>query len=238
GQMQLESLTLPAADPAAMSRLFQRPMTELSPIDENRLGGLLDAELQQGPARLPPLSLPITLAGGVLRLSALPVNAGSVTIQPGFVLDLPRLTYELRLTQRLLALPKGWRGAPPEIALSWTGRAGIPPGEPRRQLSVSALLNGLLAVGLQRDLEMIENFEADQRERSFFLRRSRVEAESERRRVEAEAERRRAEAENERRRAEAENQRRRMEAEAERRRAAEQPAPTAAPLNLVPQLSP
>ena len=238
GQMQLESLTLPAADPAAMSRLFQRPMTELSPIDENRLGGLLDAELQQGPARLPPLSLPITLAGGVLRLSALPVNAGSVTIQPGFVLDLPRLTYELRLTQRLLALPKGWRGAPPEIALSWTGRAGIPPGEPRRVLSVSALLNGLLAVGLQRDLEMIENFEADQRERSFFLRRSRVEAESERRRVEAEAERRRAEAENERRRAEAENQRRRMEAEAERRRAAEQPAPTTAPLNLVPQLSP
>jgi hypothetical protein len=152
-----------------------------------------------------------------------------VTIQPGFVLDLPRLTYELRLTQRLLALPKGWRGAPPEIALSWTGRAGIPPGEPRRVLSVSALLNGLLAVGLQRDLEMIENFEADQRERSFFLRRSRVEAE---------AQRRRAEAENERRRIEAENQRRRMEAEAERRRAAEQPAPTTAPLNLVPQLSP
>ncbi|PPD15406.1 MAG: hypothetical protein CTY25_06590 [Methylobacterium sp.] len=225
GRIEIEAVTLPLADPTALPRLFQRPMTELTPIDENRLGGLLDAELQKGAVRLPPFSLPITLAGGVLRLSGPPVNMGSVTLQPGFVLDLPRLSYDLRLAQRLNAAPKGWLGALPEIALSWSGRAGWPPGDARRTLVVSALLNGLLAVGLQRDLETIETFEADQRERSFFLRRVRAEAETERRRQEAEkrrqeveAERRRQEAEAERRRQEAEAERRRQEAEAERRR--------------------
>ncbi len=208
GQVRIGSITLPAAEPAALARLFQRPMTELAPIDENRLGGLLEPELQKAPARLPDLMLPFTLAGGVLRLTSGPIPAGPVTLQPAFMVDLPRQSYELRLIQRLLAPPKGWRGAPPEIALSWTGRAGFPPGEARRALSVSALLNGLLAVGLQRDLETIENFEADQRERSFFLRRSR---------------------------AESENERRRVEAEAERRRAAEASAPANAPLNLLPQ---
>jgi hypothetical protein len=220
GQVRIGRATLPAADPAALSRLFQRPMAELAPIDENRLGGLLEPELQKGMASLPELMLPFTLAGGVLRLTAAPLPAASVSLQPSFTVDLPRQSYELRLIQRLLAPPKGWRGAPPEIALSWAGRAGFPAGDARRSLSVSALLNGLLAVGLQRDLETIENFEADQRERSFFLRRTRAEAESERRRNEAE------------------NERLRAEAEAERRRAAEAPAPTAAPLNLLPQLSP
>jgi hypothetical protein len=188
GQLKTESLALPAADPAALARLFQRPLTELSPIDENRLGGLLQPELQKGSAHLPPLTLPVTLAGGVLRLTAPVQNAGPVALHPAFTLDLPRATYEMRLGHRLTLPPKGWRGAAPEIVLSWSGRAGYPPGEARRSLMVSALLNGLLAVGLQRDLETIESYEADQRERSFFLRRSRADAETDRRRAqEAEA---------------------------------------------------
>lgn len=180
GRINAEGLTISAAEAGALARLLNRPVNDLQPLDENRIGSLLEQEMRNGALTLPALSMPITIIGGVARVSAPAFEAGGgaerAQVQPSLVVDLPRAQYEARLGLRLVNPPPQWRGALPETALSWSGRVGLPPGEARRNLSVSSLLNGLLAIHLQRDLDTIEGFEADNRERAFFLRRSRSEA--------------------------------------------------------------
>lgn len=180
GRVKAEGLAVSAAEAGALARVLNRPANELQPLDENRIGSLLEQEMRSGTLNLPALSMPITIIGGVARVSAPTFEAGGgverAQVQPSLVIDLPKAQYEARLGLRLANPPKQWRGALPETALFWSGRVGLPPGEARRNLSVSSLLNGLLAIHLQRDLETIEGFEADNRERAFFLRRSRSEA--------------------------------------------------------------
>lgn len=180
GRIKAEGLVVQSAEAGALARLLKRPTAELQPLSENRIGTLLDQEMRNGALVLPVLSMPVTLIGGVARLSAPAFEVagagGRAQVQPSLIVDLPRASYEARLGLRLKDPPPQWRGAQPETALTWSGRAAVPPGEARRTLSVSALLNGLLAINLQRDLETIEGFEADSRERAFFLRRSRADA--------------------------------------------------------------
>ncbi|MBN8534265.1 MAG: AsmA family protein [Rhizobiales bacterium] len=184
GRIKAEGFAVSAAEAGAVARVLKRPANELQPLDENRIGSLLEQEMRNGTLALPALSMPITIIGGVARISAPAFETGGGTeraqVLPSLVIDLPRAQYEARIGLRLANPPPQWRGALPETALSWSGRVGLPPGEPRRVLSVSSLLNGLLAIHLQRDLETIEGFEADNRERAFFLRRSRSEAQRDR----------------------------------------------------------
>ncbi|CAN1543800.1 AsmA [Rhabdaerophilaceae bacterium] len=180
GRMTVEGVRLANAAPAALARLFSRPLEELGALDENRLGARLDNELKSADLPLPTLAVPVTILNGLARFTipGIPSETGQgrVDLGPSMTIDLPRASYEARLSYRLSEAPKGWRGAPPEVALGWSGRAGLPPGEPRRTLVVSPLLNGLMAITLQRDLETIEAFDADARERAYFLRRTRADA--------------------------------------------------------------
>lgn len=186
GRLTLDPATIPHADAGALARLVARPITDMQPLDANRIGTLLEQELRGGSLTLPHITLPITVISGVARLSA-PTNlvgqgGGLVQVQPSATIDLPRGQIELRLAMRLPHPPALWRGTQPEIALLWNGGTTLPPAPLRRNIQVSALLNGLLAISLQRELETIEAFEADARERAFFLRRSRAGAEAERQR--------------------------------------------------------
>ncbi|MGL5445746.1 MAG: AsmA family protein [Rhabdaerophilum sp.] len=184
GRVKAEGFIVSAAEAGALARVLNRSTNELQPLNENRIGGLIEQEMRAGTLALPALSMPITIIGGVARISAPTFEAGGgaerAQVQPSLVIDLPKAQYEARLGLRLVNPPKQWRGALPETALFWSGRVGLPPSEPRRNLSVSSLLNGLLAINLQRDLETIEGFEEDNRERAFFLRRSRSDAQRDR----------------------------------------------------------
>ena len=191
GRLQFEAVVIPEADLRALPRVASRPPDSFPAIDENRIGAALEAELKAAPLNLPTINLPITMLNGQLRLGGSPLELDrqpvpGVLITPSLLLDLPRAFLDAKLNIRMNSMPKGWRGASPEIAIGWAGR--IPEaanrGGVRRQLQVASLVNGFLAMAIQRDLERAEAFEADVRERAWFLRRQRADRFLQRRELE------------------------------------------------------
>lgn len=256
GRLALDDVVIPAADPRALARITAASLDALQPINDNHIGGLIDQELRKGDFRINAASWPASLLNGQMRLGGVPLAAGQgdtggISVTPSLSLDLPRREAEFRLSFVQPSLPKDWRGAVPDITLGLQLRHDGPPGL-RRNLQVSSLVNGFLAMAIQRDLERAEAFDADVREREAQLRRQKgdgfmLRRESEIRLFEVLVE---AEAEANKRRAEAEETRRRLEQEAElaartRARLAEeklkaQPAApaTSAPLEIAPRVPP
>lgn len=178
GQVAVDGLVLPDAAPQALPDLARAPLTALGPLDENSIGARLEAGLKAAPLALPALTFPVTITNGVLRLVAVPIPSPQpgVSLVPSLSYDLTRAALDARLTLRLQDSPPGWRGGLPEITLTYAGRwpeAANTPGL-KRGLQVSTLVNGLLARSIERDLEQVEAFEADQRERLFFLKRQKA----------------------------------------------------------------
>ncbi len=188
GKIALEDLVVPAADPLALARVTALSLDALAPLDENRIGGLLDAEIRKGELRIPRAAWPLGLLNGQIRVGgttkaeiAPQLEATSVT--PTFVVDLIRREAEARFTFAQTSLPNAWRGAVPEFTLVLGARhdARIKEAAPQRNLQVASLVNGFLAMAIHRDLERAEAFEADLREREAQLRRQRGDAFAERR---------------------------------------------------------
>lgn len=192
GQISLENLRLPEADPQALPRVLAMPLQSLGPVDENRIGALVASEMKKAGYHLGRFDAPVTILGGQIRVGGKPVepraekHKDDVVVTPSFLLDLPRGQLDARLNMRLAVAPAGWRGAIPEVSAGWAGRLGEATGL-RRQVQVSSLVNGLLAMAIQRDLERTEAFEADVRERAFFVRRAKAEAFLRKREMEIEA---------------------------------------------------
>lgn len=179
GKLTIDGATIENADPAALSRLVARPIEDLEPVNENAIGGKLDAELRKGAVRLSAGERGAGLLNGNLRIGVAAdengASGGAVSVMPDIQADLLRRDIEAKLTFRSRTLPAGWSGALPEMALVVSGKVdGSAP--PRRTLQVAPLVNGLLAVVIQRDLEKAEAFEADLREREAQFRRQRGDA--------------------------------------------------------------
>ena len=189
GRISLDDLVVPAADPQALARIVALPLDDLAPINENRVGGLIDQELRKGELRLSGLTAPMGLVNGLLRVSVAPEVGGrspgaTVGVTPVFTVDFNRREAEARFVFSQAMLPKDWSGAVPEITLALGMRFdGRGPRENvlQRRLQVASLVNGFLAMAIQRDLERAEAFEADVREREQQLRRQRGDAYLERR---------------------------------------------------------
>lgn len=179
GTVTLDRIAVSEADPEGLQRVTGRDLDELAPIEENRIGGLIEAELRKGKFEAHPAGWPASLSGGQVRISGQPLQGNGlagIEIMPAITLDLVRREAEARLTFRQTALPKGWRGAVPEIGLSIHHRLAGSEARPRRALQVASLVNGLLAMAIQRDLERAEALEADIRERAMQLRRQKGDA--------------------------------------------------------------
>jgi hypothetical protein len=181
GRPSVTDLILPRLDPMALARTLARPLPDTVAIDGGELRRLLESEASRAPLVTSSTALPVVLSGGVLRVGPLFAARGGRTVDATFAADLRSLSAEGRAQYVDRDPPKGWQGAPPQAALLWRG----PLREPQRQADVDSLLTGLTAMALARDLERIEAFEHDQRERSFFLRRQRA-SDEERRRIEEE----------------------------------------------------
>lgn len=176
GKVTIDGALIDNADPSALARFVARPIEDLEPIHENSIGGKLDAELRKGTVRLSSGERNAGLLNGNLRIGVAAeekeATKGAVSVVPDIQADLLRRDIEAKLTLRAQALPAGWSGALPEMALLLSGKTdGSAP--PRRTLQVAPLVNGLLAVVIQRDLEKAEAFEADLREREAQYRRQR-----------------------------------------------------------------
>lgn len=178
GRIEHGGGAIAAADPAALARLVAIDIDQLAPIDENRIGARLLDELRKGAAPVPPASWSVSLINGLARIGGVAKTASAaspVTVTPSLSLDLLRGEAEARLSYRLATLPKGWSGAVPDFSLTLSAPLSAT-AMPRRTLQVASLVNGLLAMAIQRDLERAEAIEADIRERAMHLRRQKGDA--------------------------------------------------------------
>lgn len=238
GKVTLDDLAIPNADPLALSRVAGLPLDSLLPASENSIGALVDRELRKGEFRASGLASPLSIVNGQIRAGgpALAAERRGMTT-PTFLVDLARREAELRLAFADPQAAPEWNGVAPEITLALVVRDMAKGGPAQRHLQVAALVNGILARAIQRDLERAEAFEADVREREAQWRRQRGDAFIERRAREI----REAEIAIE---TEAREMRRKAEAAAEleallRREQAQKPPPASAPpLDLSPKPAP
>ncbi|WP_336487312.1 AsmA family protein [Methylobacterium nigriterrae] len=170
GEIRLAGLTLPRADPSALSRALARALGEDDPLREGRLQTLVSEEFAAGPARASaPAGAPATIVGGSLRAGPIELDLGPARWSGTLGYDFRAGRLDARGTLTGGGAPKGWTGGTPSVQLGFSGALAAP----ERSVDAGALTNGLAAVVLQRELEKIELLEADQVERQ--RRRARVE---------------------------------------------------------------
>ncbi|CAO4165926.1 AsmA family protein [Methylorubrum aminovorans] len=232
GEIRLADLVLPGADAGALDRALGKALAEDDPLREGRLQTLVSDELAAGPLKAKgPVTAAFTLSSGALRTAPFALDLGPARWSGTLQVDLRNRSLDARGALTTAAGPKGWSGVAPAIQLGFSG----PLVAPERRLDVAPLTTGLAALVLQRELEKIELFDADQSERQ--RRRARIEMD--RARAAAEEAARLARIKAQQAAEEATRQaRQRAEEEAARRARMEAepapPAPDAQPLDISP----
>lgn len=170
GTLTLTDVSLPGADPAGLDRALTRALAEDDPLREGRLQALVAEELGAGSLTVKgSVSSPVSLVGGTLRAGPLTLTLGSARWIGTLGVDLRDARIDARGSLVASQSPKSWSGANPSIQLGFSG----PIRYPERSIDAGPVTNGLAALVLQRELEKIELFEADQSERQ--RRRARIE---------------------------------------------------------------
>ncbi len=231
GEIRLTGLVLPGADAGALDRALGKALAEDDPLREGRLQALVSDELSAGPLRATgPVSAPFTLSAGTLRTAPFAIDLGQARWNGTLQVDPRQRSLDARGVLTAAAGPKGWSGAAPAIQLGFAG----PLAAPERRLDTAPLTTGLAALVLQRELEKIELFDADQSERQ--RRRARIEMD--RARAAAEEAARQARIKAQQAAEEVARQSRQREAEEAARRARIEaepaPMPDAQPLDISP----
>ncbi|SOR26613.1 conserved protein of unknown function [Methylorubrum extorquens] len=231
GEIRLTDLALPGADAGAVDRALSKALAEDDPLREGRLQALVSEELSAGPLRAKgPVSAAFTLSAGTLRTAPFGIDLSPARWNGTLQVDLSNRMLDARGALTAAAGPKGWTGAAPSIQLGFGG----PLSAPERRLDAAPLTTGLAALVLQRELEKIELFDADQSERQ--RRRARIEMD--RARLAAEEAARQARLKAQQAAEEAARQARQREAEEATRRARIEaepaPAPATQPLDISP----
>lgn len=174
GSLRLGGASLARFDPGAYSRVIADTGEDASESEASRLQGRLGDALDRAAWRLGDVAAPFTLAGGLARLQPFAFDRDGLRAEASGLIDLRALSADLRLALRPLGpLPKGWPGDAPRIVVSWRG----PLAQIRREADVGALSNAVAARALAREIERVEAFEADARERAAHARRLRAERE-------------------------------------------------------------
>ncbi|CAA2102276.1 hypothetical protein MBUL_01603 [Methylobacterium bullatum] len=170
GDIALTDLVLPGGDPGGIERALARALAEDDPLRDGRLQALVAEELGAAPMAVKgTVKAPATLSGGSLRAAPLAFDLGGPRWAGTLGIDLNTGRFDARGTLTGGGSPKGWTGGVPSVQLVYSG----PLSKPERSVDAGPLTNGLAAVVLQRELDKIELFEADQIERQ--RRRARIE---------------------------------------------------------------
>ncbi|KQP55168.1 AsmA family protein [Methylobacterium sp. Leaf108] len=170
GSLTLSGVSLPEGDPRGIGRALARALEDDDPLREGRLKGWMAEALAAGPfAARGPARVPATLVGGALRATPLSLDLDGGRWDGKIDLDLRSGRFEARGTLTGTDAPRGWTAGPPAIQFGYAGSLA----KPERIVDPGPLTTGLAAVVLQRELESIELFEADQSERQ--RRRARIE---------------------------------------------------------------
>jgi hypothetical protein len=245
GEARLSQIQVPDAAPQALNRALQRLLADSDPLAARRTETILAEELARAPITSPVLAGPIAIVNGVLRLSPAIIDGGTAVWQGAITYDMKTLLLDARGTLMAKTAAPPWTGALPSVGLAWRG----PLGSPVHEIDPAPLANGIAAIVLQRELEKIEAFEAEQSERQRRAQQQALQRQRERDRQIAEEAARQARLREEQERARGEIERVRVEserlqaeqraeqrarAEAERRAAQELQLPTPSALPSLP----
>lgn len=174
GQAQFTDARLARFDPKAYGKVIATTSEDASESETDRLKRRLEQALAADSWALGDVAVPFTLAAGLVRLQPVVFERDGLRAEAGGTVDIRSLSADLRLALKPLgALPNGWPGDAPQIAVAWRG----PLSDLRRESDVNALANTVAARALAREIERVEAFEADARERASFARRLRAERE-------------------------------------------------------------
>lgn len=174
GSLRLTGTSVSQLDPTAYARVIAGTGEDASESEAERLQRRLTEALDRGSWALGDLTLPFTVAAGLARLQPFSFDSNGLRVQASGFIDLRALTADLRLNLRPLGpLPKGWPSDAPQIGIAWRG----PLTDLKREADVGALANTVAARALAREIERVEAFEADARERAMHSRRLRAERE-------------------------------------------------------------
>jgi hypothetical protein len=174
GTLLVKGGSLSQLDPGAYARLIEATSEDASESETARLQERLGKALDQAAWPLGDIEVPFTLAGGLARLQPIVFERNGLRAEASGAVDLRAFTGDLRLSLRPLGgLPKGWPTDAPRIGVAWRG----PLTAMRREMDVGALSNAVAARALAREIERVEAFEADARERAMHARRLRAERE-------------------------------------------------------------
>lgn len=187
GTVGIVDARLPRFDPAAIGRVAASTDAATDAIDPGDIAQAIDHELDKAPLTLGDITIPVTIAAGILRSDTVKVEGPAVTSEGAGSLDLRQLLLSLRTTATVKTPPKDWTGKPPEVTIQWKG----PFRAPSRQIDAAELVNGIAARAIARDQARIDAFQDDVRERAFFARRLKA-IEAEQAATKAEADRQKA----------------------------------------------
>lgn len=174
GSISVAGAGMARFDPAAISKVIAATGDDASESETGRLQDRIGEALEKGSWPLGDVTIPFTQAAGVLRVSPVSIERAGLRADATGLVDWRAMTADLRLNLRPLgAAPKGWPEQLPQVGVAWRG----PLDAPRRETDVGALSNVVAARALAREIERVEAFEADQRERAMHIRRLRAERE-------------------------------------------------------------
>jgi uncharacterized protein involved in outer membrane biogenesis len=223
GELRVANLRVPNADPGALERSLQRLLDDSDPLAQGRVAAVVAEELDRGPLTDAAVNSSIAIYGGGIRLFPFTVESPAGVWDGSVSYDLKTMALDTHGVLTTRTNPPGWTGSPPSVGLSWRGSLA----KPVRELDAGALLNGLAAIVLQRELEKIEALEAEANERQRRQQRENLERQRERDQRAAEESARQA-------RLRADAERARFETEQRTRAEPERPAAPLTPSSLPP----
>jgi AsmA family len=181
GTLQHSGIAVARLEPEALERTLSAFLESPATPDAEAVQARFEQEIRRGPQAVPGGQTSVIVAQGSLRVGPVTVRGRNSVAELGLTSDLDQMKTEARAEFVSERMPAGWSGGAPRASVLWSGPLFVP--QPR--VDVAILANGLVSIGIARDLDRIQILEQDGRERSFFNRRLRAAAE-ERKRLEEE----------------------------------------------------
>lgn len=163
GELRLDDLAIADTDPTALHRLSSHLLQDAAPLREGFIPASLRKELAQAKLQTAPISTPVSIVGGVMRLSQVTLDGGASSWRGMATFDLKTSQLGARGILQSKSGPEGWQGAPPQVGLSWSG----PLATLTTMLDPAPLANGIAAIILKRETDRIQQMEAEARQRKM-----------------------------------------------------------------------
>jgi uncharacterized protein involved in outer membrane biogenesis len=175
GRIVIDDWRVPRLDVAALGAITAGFDQQRDPPDARQLREALAAGLDKGPLILARLEAPVSVAAGQIRVGPIGGATAAAALQGSAAFDLKTGRGEARGQIEAIRAPETWTGPAPQMTVEWRS---TPAGGVARTIDAGSLANALITRAVTRELERMEAAEADLRERSFFVRRLRVEREA------------------------------------------------------------